>query len=572
MDLTNELPTSKAIAEEEAKLTGGISYGLLAGRRHPDYREDFWARSRAFYKGGVHLLENDAVLERIFPRHVGEKEEVYIMRKRLAHYTNHSGSIVNHLIGKLMSDPVRLQAEPEMDDFYTEFHKDTSPPNGKECSLDDLVGKVLLEASQTQSGYALVEMPRSLDEEARSLAEQEASGALNAWAVEVKAESVVDWEVDKSGEYVWVLLCFKDSKRASVYDDRNTISEQYWEYNKTGWVRWDVEYKIGSPPKAEEIILPSDKGNHTFGKVPLARLQFADGLWVMSKLESLAREFFNKRNALSWAEFKALMPVLYEYLDPGMMPQMPGPAGADNRSTNQTRSVAHVQQRKAGAGLGDKAEWVAPPDAPFAHALTSCESVRDEMHRVVQQMALSADNKGALLRRSAESKGKDTEALDVVLNEYGKLARRFVVELMQLVEAGRGDKPREWTATGASKFDSSSTDALIEEETVLDTVEMPSPTFKAERKKQLARKVLGDSVTEDTLAEIDTEIETYFSNEQIEGDEEANNAATREEVRAALEAGDDEEDDERRLEEALTRGAKGKPSSQMLITTFKGGK
>ena len=562
------LPTHKAIDEEAAKLTGAITYALLAGKRHPEYLEDFWARARAFYKGGVHLLENDAVLERVFPRHVGEKDEVYDMRKKLAHYTNHSGSIVNHLIGKLMGDPVRLQAEPEMDDFYTDFQKDTSPPNGKGCSLDDLVGKVLLEAAQTQCGYALVEMPQNLDDEAKSLAEQEASGALNAWAVEVKAESVVDWEVDKSGEYVWVLLCFKDSKRDSVYADRNTITEAYWMYNHKGWVRWDVEYKADTPPKGEDVILPAASGSHTFGKVPLAKLQFPDGLWIMSKLESLAREFFNKRNALSWAEFKALMPVLYEYLDPGTMPQMPGPGGADNRATNQTRSSAHVQQRKAGAGQGDSAGWVSPPDAPFAHALTSCDSIRDEMHRVVQQMALSADNKGSLLRRSAESKEKDTDALDVVLGEYGKLARRFVIELLQLVEAGRGDTPREWTATGASNFDSSSTDALIEEETVLDTVEMPSPTFKAERKKQLARKVLGDSVTEEKLAEIDDEIETYFSNEGIEGNEEANNAASREEVREALESGG-EEDDEERLEAALTRG---KPSSQMLISTYKGSK
>lgn len=560
------LPTHKAIDEEAAALTGAITYALLAGKRHPEYREDFWARSRAFYKGGVHLLENDAVLERVFPRHVGEKDEVYDMRKKLAHYTNHSGSIVNHLIGKLMGDPVRLQAEPEMDDFYTGFQKDTSPPNGKECSLDDLVGKVLLEAAQTQCGYALVEMPQKLDDEAKSLAEQEASGALDAWVVEVKAESVVDWEVDKSGEYVWVLLCFKDSKRDSVYADRNTITETYWMYNQEGWVRWDVEYRADTPPKGEDVILPAAVGTHTFGKVPLAKLQFSDGLWIMSKLESLAREFFNKRNALSWAEFKALMPVLYEYLDPGTMPQMSGPAGADNRATNQKRSTAHVQQRRAGAGQGDSAVWVSPPDAPFAHALTSCESIRDEMHRVVQQMALSADNKGSLLRRSAESKQKDTDALDVVLGEYGKLARRFVVELLQLVEAGRGDKPREWTASGASNFDSSSTDALIEEETVLDAVEMPSPTFKAERKKQLARKVLGDSVTEDKLAEIDEEIENFFSNEGLELDEEVNgDTPSREEVRAGLEA---EEDDEKRLEEALTRGK----SNGMVISSFKGSK
>lgn len=567
--MENGLPLSKEIDEEVAELTGAIKYGLLADRKHPEYREDFWARSRAFYKGGVHLLESDAVMSRVFPRHVGEKDEVYGMRKQLAHYTNHSGSIVNHLIGKLTGDPVRLQAEPEIDDWYSAFMKDTSPPNGKECTLDDLVGKVMLEAAQTQSGYALVEMPAKLDEEtqelATSLASQEKSGALDAWAVEVKAESVVDWKLDKSGEYVWALICFTDTSRESVFDERDTVQETYWMYTREEWCRWDVKYKVGDKPKSETSIPFASKGNHTFGKVPLVRMQFSDGLWIMSKLESLAREFFNKRNALSWAEFKALMPVLYEYLDPGIVPSM------EKSNPNQKRSVAHVQQRQSAPGGGDHAEWVAPPDAPFAHALASCESIRDEMHRVVQQMSLSADNSGALLRRSAESKGKDTEALDVVLGEYGKLARRFVVELMQLVEAGRGDSPREWTATGASKFDSSSTDSLIEEETVLDTVEMPSATFKAERKKQLARKVLGDSVSEDKLKLIDEEIENYFTQEGIEADAGmgGEEEASREEVREAL---DKEDDSDQSSDSKLEKALGGKASSTMVISTFDGSK
>lgn len=566
-NLIPSLPTSKAIAEEVAELTGSIPYSRLACTRNPSYREGFWARVRAFYKGGVHLLENDMVLESIFPKHVNETAEVYDMRKRLAHYTNHSGAIVNHLLGKLMSDPLRIQSDLDGDDWYLDFINDCSPPAGQECSVNDLVGQTLLEATQTQTGYVLVEMPKNLDSGAKSLAEQEKSGDLDAWVVKVQAESVVDWEIDKSGEYVWVLLCFKDCKRASVMDDRNTVHEQYWEYTREGWKRWDVKYKAGSPPKSEESIPLTDKGTHTFGKVPLARLHLPDGLWVMSKLESLAREFFNKRNALSWAEFKALMPVLYEYLDPGIMPQMPGPGGSNNRATNQTRSPSHVQQRQAAAGQGDSAKWVAPPDAPFAHALDSCTNIRDEMHRVVQQMALSADNKGGELRRSADSKKQDSSALDTVLNEYGKIARKFAISVLRLAETGRGDKPNEWTASGLSEFDHSSADSMLESETILDTVELPSPTFKAERKKQLARKVLGDSVTEDKLSMIDDEIEGYYSHEGFELEDEINNGTTREEVRARLKDEDEDEDeDDQRLEKALTK------ANTMVISTYNGGK
>lgn len=505
-------------------LTGAIPYGLLAKRKHPTYHADFWARARAFYKGGVHLLEDEKMMNRVFPKHVKENDQVYGMRKKLAHYTNHSGAIVNHLLGKLFTDPIRLQAKPEEDDFYKEFQKDCSPPEGKEVSLNDLVGKVLLSAAQCQIGYALVEMPSNHKEEFASQAEQEKAGALGAWCVEVAPESVLDWELDKAGEYKWALLGFVDRHRPTVFEDRNTITENYWLYTPEGFMHWKIEYREGEEPKDDKIYTPEAAGEHTFGKVPLARLCLPDGLWIMSKLESLAREYFNKRNALSWAEFKALMPVLYEFIDPGVMPNLSGPGGDEGRATNQTRSPAHVQQRQAAPGQGDKAEWIAPPDAPFSHALDSCNSIRDEMHRVVQQMALSADTKGAMLRRSGDSKKQDAVALDVVLGEYGKLARQFVIHLLQLVERGRNDKPREWTASGLSEFDSMSSDALIEEEVMLDTVEIPSPTFKAERKKIVVRKVLGDSVSEEKLAEIDEQIEAFYSFESELAEAEVENA------------------------------------------------
>jgi len=552
---------------DEEMAPGAIRYGLLSKLRHTEYYEGFWARCRAFYKGGVHLLENKSVMRDVFPKHVGEKDEVYNMRQQLAHYTNHSGAIVNHMLGKLASDELRVRSEPEIDTFYTEFMDDCSPPEGEKIPLSDLLSGVLLNAAQCQKSYVLVDMPRNLDTEAATLAEQEASGALDAYCSEVLAESVVDWKLDKNGEYLWALLCFKSCERESVFAPRNTVREEYWMYDRESWIKWDVKYPKDEKPKAETIITPSDSGTHTFGKVPLVRFELPDGLWIMSKLESLAREFFNKRCALSWAEFKALMPSLYEFLDSGLYPVVPGPAGEDNRATIQKRSPAHVQERRAGQGQGDRAEWIGPTDAPFTHALKSCDSIRDEMHRVVQEMALSADNSGALLRRSEGSKHQDSAALDVVLGEYGRLARKFVARLLQLVEAGRGDEPRAWVVSGLSKFVTASTDALIEEETILDTVELPSPTFKAERKKLVARSVLGDSVSEEKLAEIDKEIEAYFSfeGELVEAD-------TREQIEAEAARIGNEEDDAPNVSNGAQAGDKKIKPQSMVISTFRGGR
>lgn len=519
--------------------TKNIYYGMLKGVRNAEYREDFWARARAFYKGGVHLLEDDAVMNRVFPKQVNENPAVYSMRKQMAHYTNHAGSLINHMIGKLMSDPirVRLSGSDKLPEWYGEFLRDVSPETGEEVSLDDLIREVVLDAMQTKRAYALVEMPaptEAYDEDGnpahKTLAQQEELGELDAYVLKVCAESVLDWKKDKAGEFEWVLLGFIENDRESVFEGRGTVREKYWYYTREEWIVWEVEYPHDKEPKPTDVIKAAHFGEHSFGCVPLAELDLPDGLWIMSKLESLAREYFNKRNALSWAEYKALMPMLYEFLDPGASPSLAGPGGAGNRSTNQQRSPAHVQTRQAAAGDGDRAEWVAPPEGPFGHALESAKAIREDMFRVVQQMAQSADTSNGMLRRSEGSKKQDVGALDVVLEEYGVFAKKFSAQLLKIVGKGRDDEDFEWECSGLEDFDSTTAQDWIEDEAVLDTIELPSPKFKAERKKQLVRKLLGSSIDEATMKEIDEEIDAYFS---YEG-ELANFEDEREQVRAEL--------------------------------------
>jgi len=522
-ELKDDLP-----GDEDLK-DGSIPYGLLAKHRHPEYLGEFWARARAFYKGGVHLLEDRTILESVFPRHVGESDAVYSMRKKLAHYANHSGALMNHMTGRLFSDTLNVRPKDNSPEWYQDFFEDTSrnTVGGNILPLDALCSRILLDAMQCKAGYILIEMPKT-SKMANSLAEQEAHGDLNAWAVQVKPESVIDWDLDSDGGFNWALLCFTSCKRESVFSARSKVTETYWLYDKEGWVKWEVSYPKGEPPKDNSVVHPVDLGKHTFGVVPLVKMELPDGLWVMSKLESLARELFNKRNALAWSEYKALLPVLYEFLDPGMMPSMPGPAGDEDRATSQTRSTAHVQQRQAAPGQGDEAKWIAPPDAPFNHALGSCEAIRDEMHRIVHQMALATDPNASSMRRSSESKKHDGSALDTVLQEYGDLLKRMIRDILRTLAQGRGDSEIIWEIGGLEKFDMLNANSILNDEVILDTVELPSATFKAERKKAVARSVLGGTVSEEKLLLIDQEIEDYFTSEAFESDEEED--LTREEV------------------------------------------
>ena len=66
----------------------------------------------------------------------------------------------------------------------------------------------------------------------------------------------------------------------------------------------------------------------------------------MNKIESIARELLNKRCALSWAEFKSLYPVLYEFMQDEDPEACAGGVAEDNdRAVNQTRGIGYVQER-----------------------------------------------------------------------------------------------------------------------------------------------------------------------------------------------------------------------------------
>lgn len=500
-------------------VNGAVPYAAFK-QRHPEYNIDYWERCRAFYKGGPSLLEDNALMDRVFPQRRNEHNSIYATRKKLAFYTNYAGEIVNHMLALLTSRPLRINSEENADEFYNEFYENTQPRSKAKKSLPQLLREMMLTALQCKRAWALVELPKEAGQYA-SQGEQEEAGVLDAWAVEIPPESVIDWNFDESGELEWALVMFRKQPRNGLLSSRKVVQECYYLYTKGAWAEWRCEYPEGKPPQDNALIPLYAQGALSSPAIPLITMDLPEGLWVMSKLESLCREHFNKRNALAWAEYKSLLPILYEFIDPGMMPMMSGPGGSEDRAVNQTRSVGHIQERQAAAGGGDRVEWLAPPDAPFAHALKSCDSLRDEMHRVVHEMALSADNSGKMLTRSGESKKQDAASLAVVLEALGEICRETSVRLYEALGKLRQDTEVSWKADGMDDFDTMSSTDVLNEEAILDTaVTIPSPTFKTIRKVLLVKKLLGDSISEEEIGRITAEIEQHYTAESEKAKEE----------------------------------------------------
>lgn len=482
--------------------------------KHEEYDAGYMKRLRAFYKGGKKLLSDPKLLMEVFPRHRDEHPMLYQERCSRAFYIPYAAEIIDHLVSALTSVPVQIQLtgadkkpKEELPDFWAKFVEDCSPPGGEKCSLQKLVCEQILNALQVGRAWSFIDMPRTNAGQFTSLADQEQSGALDTYVVPHEAECVLDWETDERGDLEWVCIYSEERKRKNIALRRNRLLRRWMFWSKTSWARYELETSTGNQPRADTPVKRVDEGVHPFGRVPAVMMCLPEGLWAMSKLESPAREHFNKRNALSWGELQSLLPELYEFLGPEV------PSGGVSiseaqekpaRAVDQERGQGFIQQR----GSEDRAEWVGPPTEGFAHAMSSCNNLRDEMHRVTHQMALSVDNSAAALGRSADSKEEDRAAQSIVLRALSEIIREHACLIMEMAARGRGEeKLGTWHVGGADQYNQKSASQTIADAVEMTVIDIPSPTWKRHHLFNLAKMDLGANVSQDVLDTIWQELE-----------------------------------------------------------------
>lgn len=503
----------------------------LLCERHAEYMGEFWSDCEALYKGGPHLLRNPQVMRRLFPPHNAEVEPVYKERCRRAFYMNYAGSIINTLVSGLESDPLRLAAKgakaddpPEatkVDAWWDEWAGEVTAPGADlehRKSLHQIVCAAVLSASVKQSCWILADLPKVNEEVAAtvdSLAVQDALKLRDPYLCLLDAEAVTDWDTDDDGSLTWAIVWGVERRRLSPAQGRGVYRHTWTIWTAEGWERYQLDVDPAKVPGPNTMVHKVAEGSHPFGEVPLVRFKLPDGLWAMGTLESLAREHLNKRSAASWAEFKSLFAVLYEFLGPEQMgAKIPVPANQQDpkRALVQTRGVAHTQRR----GAGDDARYVGPDVAPFKEARESCLETMREMHRLTKTLASSANTDSAALQRSGESKADDRKDTQVVLEAFGLRGRALGQALVDLVAAGR-DEEADLDAVGLEAFSAGAVmDKINEAVALFAGVPILSATFKRMYLESLYRSAAGDDADEETLNAIHEELQQTCTQEQVE--------------------------------------------------------
>ena len=507
-----------------------VDYKTFSTVRNRHYDLEYWQKIRVLYEGAKTLKDAlctpSKVRLDIFPPHLGEEPEVYAERIKRSCYVNYFSQLVDYIISTMFSDPVKITAGGNGEDlrpgsvepFYDDFYRNTAQPGARPVTFNETLRCVVLDALLFKRAWLLVEFPNKPDGvevNSRYAEEQlEAGGQYKrAYCCPVDPECVLDWEKGEDGELLWAMIHDKTYPRATVDAPRTNCVETFTVYDREGWTRYTWEYdEEKGKPKDNDGPTRTDSGKHTFGRVPLLDFKIPDGLWAGGKMENIAVELFNKLSALSWGQYRSLFQIVAVTLQNPDPKEGFNPIAEDQRrAVNQTLGPGRVW---VGAEK-DQIRYVGPDTAPFAEARAYLAELRDEMHRVLHQMAQSVDNSGAALQRSGESKKMDHAVGAIVARELGRIFREATVTIYDTVAAGRNEGDKVWSVSGLESYDEQSASDIVAEAVQLEQVNIPSPTWQTIRKQALAEKLtpgLTDEQKEAIYDELQSNIETEQAN------------------------------------------------------------
>lgn len=462
---------------------------------NPEHDRDTIADYRALYAGGKKFR---ARITNFLPQNELEPNATYALRCREASYRSYAGPIVDYFAAFLLSSGFVPRAKDDggetlsdPDKSYAAFAENC---DGNGTDLDAFLRDRAADALVARCAWWRVEMPSDGGDKPKDRAEWEARGLGNATVTDVDPCEVLDWSYDAAGELEWVTTYTCTRAKRDPRAPQNKTRHEWRIYDRTVCETYAVELDPGAA-LPDDIPL-AEKYTHGFSHVPLVCLDVGEAFWVLNRIASAQIEHFRLSAGLGWA----IRRTCYA------MPVFSIEADGDGQYKPPKMGPGYYLV----IGPNDKMTWAAPPAESFDITRQEISSQKDEIFRMVHQMALGVENNAATVGRSGESKLADAEAIRVILTSLGSLMRCAIEKTFALVSDGRKD-PHTWGVEGLDAFDDIDAAPLAEAAMAADPLDIPSPTYHKEIKTRVALALVAsaDQKTKDKIRdEIDKGVET----------------------------------------------------------------
>lgn len=378
----------------------------ILDQKHPAYDADGLQVRRALFQGGRLWHE---LAGKLLPKHEIEPERSHAARVDRATYENHFGPLIGLMTGTLFSEAPRLAPpeteRPEHVDYWTRLQERADRVNlGWSQWWRDRAD----EALWAGRAWAWLDLPAAAP--AATFVDQVTGGALDAYLCTFPPEAVLDWGADSRGltfiraktthrEALDPLAEAKTITRWTVID-RETIRRFVW----TG----------KEPPKPDDDVpIEGEPIRHGWTDaaglpiIPVMAIDLPTGLQAGERMQDPALAHLRSSNEHGWALFRAAVLILL----------IKSRFGADDEDKRPTLG----QGTYLALGTEEDASWLEPSGSVFTHLAADVVERRTAIYRVVHQMAVAVDPSAAKMAQSAESKGLDWKATEVILSSLSEV-------------------------------------------------------------------------------------------------------------------------------------------------------
>lgn len=460
----------------------------LLNTTHPERDADQLLDYQALYEGGKVFRGR---VGRFLLQNPQEPGSVYIQRKAEAPYRSYIGSIVGYFASLLMTGAMNATAkvagsdsERSMPEWYRDMERDI---DGAGTPAKELWRKSVTDVQVKKQAILMLDFPETFGE-GGSLAEADRIGGTDVKLRRLRREQLLDWSRDSRGVLEFVIAYETECPRENPEAER-THELHRWHVMDREKVRiFEALVAHGKTLDEAMDLQPTREIVHGLGEVPLVEMSVDDALWVADRLESPQLEHFRLTAANDWSMRRTAyaMPI-FNLQDPS--------------SFNPVMGAGYYLK----IGIDEKASFLAPPTGHIVPMANEIKAQKDEIYRLVLQMALGTDNSAGTVGRSAASKVADAEATQIILSALAERLRGFIQRALDLLSKARGE-PLEWSVEGFNKHDAIPVGVIIELLSVDAVREIPSETFQAEFAKRAAMGML-PGVDAKTRDEIKEEIE-----------------------------------------------------------------
>lgn len=509
-------------------LPNSLPFGVLRVT-HPEYTLKLWNELQDFYVGGYQILDR---AKQYAGQRAGEQDANYGDRVGGCAYINYLGEIVDYFVAALFSQDLEITEAPNKDDvtkpagmaddkFYTAFSEDADLRGNSFASVmrDAFRDTILMRKALIGCDF-----PAADDVPPVNRAAEDALGSNRAYVYSIPNEQLINWECDRWGQFTFATVYTTSMDQKSPATPRGEVIHHCWKIwtiepgGRANWATYETdEYPNKARLELQTPIPQTGFGETSFRQIPIVRVEVRDGLWVGAKIGPLAKEHFIRRSVLVEAENQSMQAIPYIKRGPEM--SAIGSALPSQTQQNPNRGSDPVGRARSqgwvGLGSDDEIGFAEPVGSAYAQVALELDQLKDEMHRVVHQMAASVDNSASSTRRSGASKQQDRAAEAIVLGQFGKDVREAARRVYTMISEARGEGVV-WVPRGLDRFELTDRADLLAEAVQVDLVRIPSKTLMKEYKIRLA-DALTPNLPSATQDKIRKEIEDAVEKQDLDG-------------------------------------------------------